>query len=88
MISNYATNIALIDRASMTVTNVIWGNIYRENEFNTDARIAVAIDDLDVEIGDTYDGEHFYHDGERVFSIYEKMADMESALAVLLGGAE
>lgn len=88
MISDYATNIALVDRATMTITNIIWGNIYQEDEFTTEEQIAVVVDDLAVTMGDTYDGEHFYHEGERVYSAREKMADMESALAVLLGGAE
>ena len=86
MISDYATNIALVDRATMTVTNVIWGNIYLETDFTNDVQIAVVIDDLAVTIGDNYDGEYFYHEGEKVVSIYEKMADMEAALNVLLGG--
>lgn len=76
MLSNHATNIALIDKASMMVTNVIWGNIYLETDFTNDVQIAVVIDDLAVGIGDTYDGAHFYHEGERVVSIQEKMADM------------
>ena len=88
MISNYATNIALIDRATMTITNIIWGNIYCEERFTNEEQIAVVVDDLAVTMGDTYDGENFYHDGERVISTREKVADMEAALNVLLGGAE
>ena len=88
MISEYATNIALVDRATMTVTNVIWGGIYQEEEFTNDEQIAVVVGGLSVEAGDTYDGEKFYHEGEVVLSTRERIADMEAALAVLLGGAE
>ena len=80
MIANYATNIALIDRATNTVTTVIWGMVYQEKEFTTKERIAVVVDDLCVAAGDNYDGEHFYHDGERVLSVSEQMADMQTAL--------
>lgn len=80
MISNYATNIALIDRATNTVSNIIWGNIYQEEEFTTDEQLAVVIEGLAVAIGDTYDGEHFYHEGEKVLSIAEQMAAMQAEL--------
>ena len=30
---NYATNIAIIDRETMTVSNIIWGMIYQLEEF-------------------------------------------------------
>ena len=88
MISNYATNFALIDRASNLVTNVIWGMIYDEEMFNTETELAVQIDDLAVNIGDSYDGESFYHEGEKVLTTSEQMADMSNALAILMGGAE
>lgn len=80
MISNYATNIALIDRATNTVTNLIWGNIYQEEEFTNDERLAIVINDLAVAIGDTYDGASFYHEGEKVLSITEQMAAMQAEL--------
>lgn len=94
MISNYATNIALIDRETSLVTNVIWGMIYQEEEFNTDTQLAVVVNDLSVSVGDSYDGESFYHEGEKVLSMSEKMtaiqieleaakADLEDADAAL-----
>lgn len=83
MLSNYATNFALIDRERNTVTNIIWGNIYQDAEFNTDTQLAVVIEDLSVQIGDTYDGEHFYHNGERVISAADMIADMQTALEML-----
>lgn len=83
MISNYATNIALIDRATNTVTNLIWGNIYQEEEFTNDEQLAIVINDLAVAIGDTYDGEHFYHEGEKVLTTAEIIADMQAALEAL-----
>lgn len=81
MISNYATNIALIDRATNLVTNVIWGMVYQEEEFNTDTQLAVVINDLSVGIGDSYDGESFYHEGEKVLSVSEKMSALQMELA-------
>lgn len=83
MIANYATNIALIDRATNVVINVIWGMVYHEETFNTETQLAVVIDDLAVSIGDTYDGEAFYREGERVHSTAEMMADMQAALEAL-----
>lgn len=80
---NYATNIALIDKETNLVTNVIWGMIYGADEFNTDTRLAVVIEDLAVAIGDTYDGEHFYHEGEKVLTTAEIIADMQAALEAL-----
>ena len=85
MLSDYATNFALIDRETNTVTNIIWGNIYQEEEFNTDTQLAVVINDLAVSIGDTYDGEHFFHEGEQVLTLTEQMADKENALRILMG---
>ena len=81
MISNYATNIALIDKVSNLVTNIIWGMIYQEEEFNNETQYAVAFDDLGVSVGDTYDGESFYHNGEKVLSLSERLSEMEKTLA-------
>ena len=87
MISNYATNIALIDKESSLVTNIIWGMVYQEEEFNTETQIAVVINDLGVAVGDSYDGENFYHEGEKVLSLSEQYSDAMRACAILLGGA-
>lgn len=81
MISNYATNIALIDKETSLVTNIIWGMVYQEEEFNTETQLAVVINDLSVSIGDSYDGESFYHNGEKVLSMSEKMTALEMELA-------
>lgn len=88
MISNYATNIALIDRETGLVTNIIWGMVYQEEEFNTESQQAVKIDDLAVSIGDSYDGESFYHGGEKVISTGARLQDAETALGILLGEVE
>lgn len=63
---NYATNIALVDKATGTVTNIIWGMIYQKAEFSTETEQAVVIEGLPVHIGDTYDGVDFWRDGEKV----------------------
>lgn len=76
-LSNYATNFAIIENG--IVKNTIWGNIYNASDFPN----AVQIDDLAVQAGDAYDGEHFYRDGERVKTVAEQIADMEKALASL-----
>lgn len=80
MLANYATNIALIDKETNLVTNVIWGMVYQEKEFNTDSQIAVIIDNLAVSIGDNYDGESFYHDGEKVVSVYEALNNIDTLI--------
>ena len=48
---------------------------------------AVQIDDLSVNIGDTYVDGVFYHNGERVRTNAEIMGEMQEALNILLGGA-
>lgn len=84
---NYATNIAVIDRATMLVTNVIWGMVYQEDEFNTAEYIAVVIENLPVAIGDAYNGEEgkFYRSGVEVTAggSAEEMQDMQNALNIL-----
>lgn len=65
------------------VANIIW--LYSGNaaEFPN----AVPLGDIPAAVGDTYDGEHFYRDGVRVFSPLEKARqearDMAEALALL-----
>lgn len=78
---NYATNIAIIDRETNLVTNIIWGMIYQLDEFNNDNRIAVEVGDLSVTIGDSYDGEGFYRDGEKVLTTAEIMEELRRELA-------
>ena len=84
---NYATNIAVIDRATMLVTNVIWGMVYQEDEFNTAEYIAVVIESLPVELGDAYSAAEgkFYRDGLEVTvgGSSEEMQDMQNALNIL-----
>lgn len=76
-LSNYATNFAIIENG--IVKNTIWGNIYNASDFPN----AVQIDNLAVQVGDMYDGEHFYRDGERVKTAAEQIADMKKALVSL-----
>ena len=70
-------NYALID--SGVVTNVIWLNPGNADEFPN----AVPLNDVPAGIGDTYDGEHFYRDGERVLTIaeaaYQELAEAQTA---------
>ena len=72
---NYATNFAIVEDG--IVTNLIWGMAYDP------IPNAVQIDDRAVEIGDEYRDGKFYHNGEEVKTISEKMADMKAALEVL-----
>ena len=81
-LSNYATNFAIIENG--IVKNTIWGNIYNAEDFPN----AVQIDDLAVQAGDMYDGEHFYRDGERVKTIAEQIAEMQERLNELLTSTE
>lgn len=74
-------NYALVENG--VVTNLIW--LYPANaaEFPN----AVPMGDIPVAIGDTWDGEHFYRNGERVLSpmeqAQEEARDMLAALSLL-----
>lgn len=81
-LSNYATNFAIIENG--IVKNTIWGSIYNASDFPN----AVQIDDLAVQAGDMYDGEHFYRDGERVKTVAEQIAEMQERLNELLTSTE
>lgn len=78
---NYATNIALVDKATGTVSNVIWGMIYQQEEFSTDTTQAVIIESLPVQIGDSYDGTDFWRDGEKVLPVENTLAALDTAYA-------
>lgn len=72
---------ALIENGE--VVNLIW--LYPGNE--DDFPEAVPVGKVPVHIGDTYDGMHFYRDGERVLTYTEyalrESADMQAALGLL-----
>lgn len=74
-------NYALIEKG--TVTNVIWLHPANADEFSN----AVPMGDIPAGIGDTWDGEHFYRNGEQVLTFVEQMEkdteDMRSALELL-----
>lgn len=65
------------------VTNVIWLSPSNASEFSN----AVPIGDILVDIGDTYDGQNFYRDGEKVLSpvilVGLELEDAKNALKVL-----
>ena len=67
-------NYAIVENG--VVTNIIW--LFPGTEFEN----AVPYGELPVQIGDTYDGEKFYHDGEEVGGDPEKK-DMQEALDIL-----
>lgn len=74
-------NYALIEDG--IVTNIIW--LYPANA--SDFPNAVNIDMYPVGIGDTYDGEFFYRNGEKILSYDElknsQIQDMQEALNLL-----
>lgn len=74
-------NYAWIDNG--VVTNLLWLNPGNTRDFPG----AVPCGDVPVQIGDTYDGESFYRNGERVLTRTEelaaRLADAEAALALL-----
>lgn len=90
MLSDYATNFALISKETYLVENIIWGNIYQEDEFNTDLNLAIKIDDLAVSIGDFYNESEnrFYHEGEPVRQRYEIENEMRDVISILDGTYE
>lgn len=74
-------NYALIQDG--VVTNLLW--LYPANAH--DFPDAVPVGDVPAAIGDTWDGEHFYRNGERVLTFAEQVQkdteDMRSALELL-----
>lgn len=70
-------NYALIENG--VVINIIVLLPYNAHDFPN----AVCIEGLYVQIGDTYDGERFCHDGEPIYSTQERLSDAQNALALL-----
>lgn len=62
------------------VTNIIWLHPMNADEFPK----AMPIEDLPVQIGDTYDGEKFYHEGKEVTNdipTYNKQSLIDEIIA-------
>lgn len=74
---NYATNFAIIENG--VVSNVLWGMVYNSDEWPN----AIQVNDLAVQIGDSYENGKFYRNGEEVLSRAEEEADMREALSIL-----
>lgn len=74
---NYATNFAIIENG--VVSNVLWGMVYNSDEWPN----AIQVNDLAVQIGDSYENGKFYRNGEEVLSRTEEEADMREALSIL-----
>lgn len=74
---NYATNFAIVENG--VVSNVLWGMVYNSDEWPN----AIQVDDLAVQIGDSYENGKFYRNGEEVLSRTEEEADMREALSIL-----
>ena len=72
-----SVNYALIEDG--VVTNIIWLSYTNADDFPN----AVAMGDLPVAIGDTWDGEYFYRDGQRILTRNEEIQDMVDALTLL-----
>ena len=74
-------NYALVENG--VVTNLIW--LYPANAAEFPG--AVPMGGIPAAIGDTWDGEHFYRNGERVLTFVEQVQkdteDMRSALELL-----
>lgn len=49
---------------------------------------AVSIEGLSVQIGDTYDGERFYHDGEPIYSLEERLSQAQQITDIMTGEVE
>lgn len=74
---NYATNFAIVENG--VVSNVLWGMVYNSDEWPN----AIQVNDLAVQIGDSYENGKFYRNGEEVLSRTEEEADMREALSIL-----
>lgn len=84
-------NYALIENGQ--VVNLIW--LHPDNA--ADFPGAVPCGDVPVQVGDTYDGELFFRDGQRVLTLWEdihvRLAEVDEALLELqyqqlIGGLE
>lgn len=70
-------NYALIENG--IVTNIIILLPYNIHDFPN----AVCIENISVQIGDTYDGAHFYHNGKLIYGTQEQLSDAQTALGLL-----
>lgn len=75
---NYATNFAIVEDG--VVTNTIWGMLYNTQE---DFPNAIQTGNLGVCIGDTYSNGNFYHNGEEVITVEERVALLQARIAEL-----
>lgn len=66
------------------VVNTIVLLPYNSDDFSN----AVRIKGLSVQIGDTYDGERFYHDGEPIYTVEEQLAESQMLIDILTGEVE
>ena len=74
---NYATNFAIVENG--VVSNVLWGMVYNSDEWPN----AIQVNELAVQIGDSYENGKFYRNGVEVLSRAEEEADMREALSIL-----
>ena len=78
---DYATNIAVIDRQTMIVENIIWGMFYSTDAYANEGYFTYPIFDLCVHIGDRYEDGHFYNErGEIVKSVEDDYEDQIAEL--------
>lgn len=70
-------------RYALIKDGVIENIISLEQRNAKDFPNAVKLDDISAAIGDTYDGKSFYHNGEKVLTYAEIIADMRTALETL-----
>lgn len=69
-------NYAIIE--NNIITNIIWLSPSNISDFPN----AISIKDYPIHIGDTYDGQYFYHNNERIYSETEKL---KLAFNILVG---
>ena len=66
------------------VTNTIALLPYNAQDFPE----AVDLGERPVQIGDTYDGERFYHDGEPIYSLEEQLSQAQQITDIMTGEVE
>lgn len=67
---------------------IVVNNIVLDPKNLEDFPNAVCSEGIPISIGDTFNSEngYFYHEGERLLSLEEKLLEAEQVISIILGG--